>query len=230
MYVRYIRTLKCELLIYKSAALLSSRMRLDNNLFCHRRRVRKHVLMANTMFMMAQFTPDGIQILTCGTDRKIAYWETLDCSLVREVEGSNVGTLNCLDVSRDGRCFVSGSNDCTVKIWEYESADVTHIGVSHAAIVTGCKFSPDGERLVTTSADGAIVIWRYNSPEVRAESVAQTERVSGTARQTPGDDEKRNDLSAEIADAVEGNAAEQTARSLGKSPSSCASKRNYQMP
>lgn len=113
------------------------------------------------MFMMAQFTPDGIQIVTCGTDKKIAYWETLDCSLVREIEGSSVGTLNCVDIAPDGRCFVTGSNDCTVKIWRYDSADITHIGISHAAIITACKFSPDGERIVTASADGAIMIWKY---------------------------------------------------------------------
>ncbi|XP_029176006.1 cilia- and flagella-associated protein 52 [Nylanderia fulva] len=127
------------------------------------RRVRKHTLMGNTMFMMAQFTLDGIQILTCGTDRKIAYWETLDGSLVREIEGSNVGTLNCMDISPDGRFFVTGSNDCTVKIWEYDSADLLHIGTSHAAIVTGSKFSADGKYIVTTSADGAIIIWKCPS-------------------------------------------------------------------
>ncbi|KMQ94070.1 wd repeat-containing protein 16 [Lasius niger] len=142
------------------------------------RRARKHTLMGNTMFMMAQFTPDGIQILTCGTDRKIAYWETLDGSLVREIEGSNVGTLNCVDISPDGRCFVIGSNDCTVKIWEYDSADLLHIGTSHAAIITGCKFSADGKYIVTTSADGAIIIWKYPSETSEdSKSTSQTRRT-----------------------------------------------------
>ncbi|XP_014472241.1 PREDICTED: cilia- and flagella-associated protein 52 [Dinoponera quadriceps] len=123
--------------------------------------VRKHILLGNTLFTMSQFTPNGLQILTCGMDRKIAYWETLDCSLIREIEDSNIGTVNCVDISPDGRYFVTGSNDCTVKIWKYDSADITHINISHGAIITTCKFSSDGKHIVTTSADGAIMIWHY---------------------------------------------------------------------
>ncbi|KAK2579213.1 hypothetical protein KPH14_008184 [Odynerus spinipes] len=121
---------------------------------------RKQVLMSNTMYMAACFTPNGIQILTCGTDRKIAYWEAWDGSLVREVEGSTSGSLNCVDISPDGQYFVTGSNDCIVKLWEYHTANVTHIGIGHAAIITACKFSPDGANVVTVSADGAIIVWK----------------------------------------------------------------------
>jgi len=167
---------------------------------------------------MAQFTPDDIQILTCGTDRNIAYWETLDCSLVREVEGSSVGTLNCIDISPDGRSFVTGSNDCTIKIWEYETADITHIGVYHAAIVTGCKFSPDGKKLVTTSADGAIVIWKYDPSEISAESAAKTEEIL-----SPTTPDKQS--SPQIAEAAR-ELIDQTKHSLEKSASLCTSKHN----
>lgn len=129
--------------------------------------------------MMTQFSPDGVQIITCGTDRKIAYWESLDGSLVREIEGSTVGSLNCIDISFNGRYFITGSNDCIMKIWEYESANVTHIGISHAAIITACKFSPDGKHIVTTSADGAIIIWK-SSCEILNHSSVQTERVTSS--------------------------------------------------
>lgn len=121
---------------------------------------RKQVLMGNTMYMAARFSTNGVQLLTCGTDRKIAYWEILDGSLVREVEGSNAGALNCLDISSDGQYFVTGSNDCIVKIWDYHMANTTHIGMGHAAIITACKFSPDGKYIVSVSADGAIMIWK----------------------------------------------------------------------
>jgi len=179
--------------------------------------------MGNTMFMMAQFTPDGIQILTCGTDRKIAYWETLDCSLVREVEGSSVATLNCMDISPDGRCFVTGSGDSIVKIWEYDSADSTHVGTSHAAAISACKFSPDGEHVVTASADGEIIIWKYSFEILEdSKSTAQTERTaSSTHRSHNGDSDKVSLRKAEGGGDV---AADETARSTKKSTSSCASK------
>lgn len=120
--------------------------------------------MRNTMFMAARFSMNGIQILTCGTDHKIAYWEDLDGSLVREIEGSGVGALNCVDVSPDGKYFVTGSNDCIVKLWDYHSAETLFIGMGHAAIITACKFTPNGEFIVTVSADGAIIIWKCPFP------------------------------------------------------------------
>lgn len=170
------------------------------------------------MFMMAQFTPDGIQILTCGTDRKIAYWETLDCSLVREIEGSSAGTLNCVDITPDGRYFVTGSNDCTVKIWEYDSADVVCIGVSHAAIITACKFSPDGKRVVTASADGAIIIWNFPCEAIRETRAADRE---STRSLTQDNDRRSKVCSSRMSErGDEGVAADRTARSAEKSTSS----------
>lgn len=176
------------------------------------------------MFMMAQFTPDGIQILTCGTDRKIAYWETLDGSLVREIEGSSTGTMNCVDISPDGRYFITGSNDCTIKIWEYDSADLTHVGTSHAAIITACKFSTDGKHIVTTSADGTIMIWKCPSEVLEdSKSVGQPGRAASIIRSVP--DEDVDKLSQRKADADGSIVAEdRSVRSSKKSSSSCTSK------
>ncbi|XP_018044232.1 PREDICTED: cilia- and flagella-associated protein 52 [Atta colombica] len=189
---------------------------------------RKHILIGNTMFMMAQFTPDGIQILACGTDRKITYWETLDGSLVREIEGSSAGTMNCIDISSDGQYFVTGSNDCTIKIWEYNSADLTHISTSHAAIITACKFSTDGKHIVSASADGTIIIWKRPS-EVLKDSKStpiqedKSERVS--IHSAPNKDiDKLSSRKAEDDGSV---VVDQTARSSKKSSSSCT---NNQKP
>ncbi|KAI4499977.1 hypothetical protein M0802_004847 [Mischocyttarus mexicanus] len=145
--------------------------------------IMQQVLMGNTMYMAACFSPNGIQILTCGTDRKIAYWETWDGSLVREVEGSTSGSLNCIDINLDGQYFVTGSNDCIVKLWEYHTANVTHIGIGHAAIITACKFSPDGEHVVSVSADGAIIIWKFpfNTTSLKTPSI----KSKSTTTRTP---------------------------------------------
>ena len=112
------------------------------------------------MYMAACFSPNNVQVLTCGTDRKIGYWETLDGSLIRELEGSGVGAINCIDISPDCQYFVTGSNDSIVKLWHYDTGEITHIGLGHAAIITGIKFSSDTKNIVSVSADGAIMIWK----------------------------------------------------------------------
>lgn len=88
------------------------------------RQVRKQILFANTLFMCVRYFPTGVQIMTAGSDRKVAYWEVLDGSLVRELEGSPSGAINCLDISFDGALFVTGGNDQIVKLWKYQEGNI----------------------------------------------------------------------------------------------------------
>ncbi|XP_066601351.1 cilia- and flagella-associated protein 52 [Prorops nasuta] len=166
---------------------------------------RKQFFMGNTMFMGAKFNENGVQLITCGTDRKIGYWETLDGSLIRETEGSKSGALNTIDISSDGQLIVSGSADCILKIWNYETADTVFIGNGHAAGITACKFSPNGKFIVSVSADGAIMIWTCPSGKkstvstsrsnksVKSQQVSKEENVSKlTARSDTGNSIKSN--------------------------------------
>lgn len=80
------------------------------------RLTRKNVLYANTQFTCAQYDPSGVQVLATGTDRRITYWEVFDASLVREIEGSAKGSINCVSINWSGEMFVSAGNDQIVKV------------------------------------------------------------------------------------------------------------------
>ncbi|XP_001607842.2 cilia- and flagella-associated protein 52 [Nasonia vitripennis] len=166
------------------------------------RGVRKQVLMGTTMYMAACFSPNGVQILTCGTDRKITYWETLDGSMVREVEGSGSGALNSINISPDGQYFVTGGNDSIVKLWSYETGETTHAGMGHAAIITACKISPDGKHIVTVSGDGAIMIWKCPFEMKSARSTGKRTAASVTSRSTCSlrEEELKKRLSLDLGD------------------------------
>ncbi|XP_060519945.1 cilia- and flagella-associated protein 52 [Cylas formicarius] len=123
------------------------------------RQCRRQILFANTLFMCVRYYPTGVQILTGGSDRKIAYWEVLDGCLVRELEGSLTDTINSLDISPDGVCFATGGNDQMIKLWRYQEGVTTHMGAGHAAAVTAVRFSADGRHMVSACASGAIFVW-----------------------------------------------------------------------
>lgn len=53
-----------------------------------RRAVRANALFASTSFRSIQYHPDESQLLTAGSDRKLTYWDTADCSAIRIIEGS----------------------------------------------------------------------------------------------------------------------------------------------
>ena len=156
------------------------------------RLARKNVLFANTQFTCAQYFPTGVQILTCGSDRRVSYWEVYDGSMVRNVEASAKGAINCLDISSNGVQFVSAGNDQTVKIWDYQAGEIVAAGYGHAAIITTVRFTPDCKHVVTGSADGAIFIWKLP----HALSPQKTDLPSGkkNAKKIGAKQNKREDI------------------------------------
>ena len=72
----------------------------------------------NTLFQYVCYHPAESQIIACGTDRKVSYFETFDASLIRDLEGSKSGAINSMDVTPDGQFFVTGGADKLVKVRE----------------------------------------------------------------------------------------------------------------
>lgn len=68
------------------------------------RYTRLSIMFSSTIFTSAMYHPNATQLLTCGTNRYIGFWEALDGSLIREIEGSAVSALNSLDVTPTGLC------------------------------------------------------------------------------------------------------------------------------
>lgn len=81
---------------------------------------RKQILLSNTLFMAVNYYPTGVQILTTGTDRKVSYWEVLDGTLIRDVDGSPSGAVNTIDINVSGEQFATGGDDQMVKLWDYQ--------------------------------------------------------------------------------------------------------------
>ena len=78
--------------------------------------VRQQIIFANTLFQQIRYRPDEAQLLTVGTDRKAAYWEVFNGECIREVEVSDVGAVNGVDIAANGEFFVTGGKDKLVKV------------------------------------------------------------------------------------------------------------------
>lgn len=74
------------------------------------------MVFANTLFKCVVFHPTGCQILTSGSDRKIAYWEAFNGQLCRHIYGSQQGAINALDITDDGKYIVTGGDERIVKV------------------------------------------------------------------------------------------------------------------
>lgn len=87
---------------------------------------RKHVLSTNTQFTCAQFFPTGVQVLATGTDRKVSYWEVFDGSLVRDIDASDKGCINCLSINSTGETFITGGSDQLLKVNYRDKSNISN--------------------------------------------------------------------------------------------------------
>lgn len=63
-----------------------------------------------------QYHPDEFQVITSGTDRKLSYWEVCDGASIRDLDGAKSGAVNAMDITADGRHFVTGGDDKLLKV------------------------------------------------------------------------------------------------------------------
>lgn len=70
-----------------------------------------------------------------------------------------------LSVHRDGY-VASGSYDNTIRIWNIENGQLTHLLKGHDFVVSDVAFSPDGQLLASASYDESIKIWNWQKSEV----------------------------------------------------------------
>ncbi|CCW62363.1 unnamed protein product [Phytomonas sp. EM1] len=121
--------------------------------------VRRNIIYLQTYFRAVAYYPDESQIITCGNDKSITYWDSVDCNAIRELSGSKTGELNTLSMSPNGDFFATGGNDRILKVWNYERGDCIAVGVAHSCSITKVVVSPDGKRIVSVGDEGAIFLW-----------------------------------------------------------------------
>ncbi|KIM24257.1 hypothetical protein M408DRAFT_76150, partial [Serendipita vermifera MAFF 305830] len=77
------------------------------------------------------------------------------------------GTIISAAFLPDGRRVVSGSHDCTIRVWDVETGE-TVLGPlqGHNDLVASVSLSPDGRRIVSGSHDHTIRIWDAETGEM----------------------------------------------------------------
>merc|ERR1719321_2009889 len=111
------------------------------------------------MFKSIVYHPDESQLLTTGSDRKVAYWDTFDGQAIRVLEASDEGELTTLSISRSGSHYVSGGEERLLKLWDYDEGVCKFIGVGHSGSINCAAIAPDQSFVVSVGSEGAIFIW-----------------------------------------------------------------------
>jgi WD40 repeat protein len=92
---------------------------------------------------------------------------------------AHAGAVEALAVSADGRWFVSGSQDWTLRLWDLETNSVVRIFEGHNGTVHSVAFTPDGQSILSGSEDRTLRLWNVATAQVLQTFKGHTLAVRG---------------------------------------------------
>ena len=90
--------------------------------------------------------------------RSIRIWNTETGSLVSEI-AAHRSTIECVDLTTDGRLIASGGMDRAIRIWNTRTGELVAEVQTQNHVTNRLAFSPDGRFLLSGSGQG----WDHDS-------------------------------------------------------------------
>ena len=91
--------------------------------------------------------------------------------------------INDISFSPDGKAMITGSEDCSARLWNLRTSTCVAKLDGHSAPVRAVAFTPDGKAIVTGSKDTTSLLWK----EVRREAVVQSREPWRQKGRVPGE-------------------------------------------
>lgn len=147
----------------------------------------------------AEFFPDGRTLVTAAADNTVRMWSVESGTQILRL--SETGRSAALDVSRDGRWLVTGSDGDSALLWDVPSlveasqksvAEEDNGGsiesfrpsrrlVGHNGIVTMARFSPTADLLLTCDTNGRCILRHIETNEIIWNVRYHTRRINDAA-------------------------------------------------
>lgn len=132
-----------------------------------------HVFQGHAHYvMMCQWNPkDSLIFCSCSLDRSIKVWGVggTNTSPHFSLTGHQRG-VNCVEYSPNGDkpYIISGSDDKTVKIWDYHTHNCIQTLTGHTNNISATLFHPTLPIILTGSEDGTARVWHASTYRLEA--------------------------------------------------------------
>ena len=124
----------------------------------------------------AEFSPDGMFVVTACSDRTSRIWTTEGDSLLLELAGHTTDNFSAR-YNPDGRLIITTGFENIVRIWD-AGTGVLLDTLLHSDYVKYAEFSPDGSKIVTACYDNKAHVWSVADHTEHFALAPHTNRVS----------------------------------------------------
>jgi len=112
---------------------------------------------AGASYDRVRFSADGMEIMSCGWDGLVRIRDASTGQQQSELAGHE-GPVRSLEVTSDGGWIVSGSDDKTVRVWDFRSGKARFV-LEHPDQVFSVDISPDDAVIASGCVDGKVRLW-----------------------------------------------------------------------
>merc|ERR1712045_991678 len=104
------------------------------------------------------FNEDGNHFYTASTDKTVGVFDTHTGQRVKRLKGHTLYVNSCHPARRGPPLVVSGSDDCTVRVWDQRHrASVVNMNAIYQ--VTAVSFGDASDQVVSAGIDNVVKVW-----------------------------------------------------------------------
>lgn len=121
--------------------------------------------------MMARWSPKDLNTFaSCSMDRSIKFWGLpATGSKMGKTKNSahfslsgHEGGVNCIDFCSTCPYLISGGEDMSLRVWDYQTKTCLHVLKQHTLPITGVLYHPKLPLILSVGEDGQVKIWHSN--------------------------------------------------------------------
>lgn len=143
--------------------------------------------------MEIHWSRDSSQIFSCSADKSVGIFDVKTGERTRRWRG-HTGIVNSCQVARRGpELVVSGSDDCTVKIWDNRTKEAVST-FENDYQVTSVSFSDAGDMIYSAGLDNDIKVWDVRKNQLAYTMKGHMDTVSGMSLSPDGNNLLTNSM------------------------------------
>jgi Prp8 binding protein len=110
------------------------------------------------------YSEDGHNFYTASTDKTVGVFDSNTMQRIKRLKGHTLYVNSCSPARRGAPLIVSGSDDCTIRVWDQRyRASVVNMNATYQ--ITAVSFGDSGEQVVSAGIDNLVKVWDTRKPE-----------------------------------------------------------------